>query len=155
GHEPGDDLQLTGPGRVPVRMTLVSNVPVDHLELIVNGRVAVTVPLAGGRTSADTPFSLSIDQSGWGVAPALGGRPREPVLDLYPFASTSPVYLSVGGAPVRSRPDALFFVQWIDRAEQAMESRPGWNSSAEREAVRALLGRARAVYAERADQAQD
>jgi TolB protein len=152
GHEPGDELQLTGSGRVPVRITLSSNVPVDHLELIMNGRVALTIPLAGDRTAADTTFSFPVERSGWLVARAWADGPREPVLDLYPFASTSPVYVTINGAPVRSREDALFFVRWIDRVEQAVDARQGWNSSAERDAVRTLLGRARAVFDERAEQ---
>ncbi len=151
GHEPGDEVPLAGPGRVPVRVTLTSHVPVDHLELVGNGQVVATMPLSGDRTTVDTSFTLPIDRSGWLVLRAYGDGPREPVLDLYPFASTSPVYLTMAGRPVRSPEDAQFFVRWINRVERATEARQGWNSSAERNAVLALLRRARAVYAERAE----
>ncbi len=155
GHEPGDELSVSGAGRLPVHVTLNSIVAVDHLELIGNGQVVASIPLVGDRTTVDTTILLPIDRSGWLVLRAWGDGPREPVLDLYPFASTSPVYISVNGAPVRSPDDALFFVKWIDRVEQATEARQGWNSSAERDAVLALLNRARAVYAERSEDSRD
>jgi hypothetical protein len=152
GIDPGDELQLRRSTRLSVHVTLRSIVPVDHLELIGNGTVVASLPLAGDRTTVDTTLLVPVERSGWLVLRAWGDGPRAPVLDLYPFASTSPVYVTVGDAPVRSREDALFFVQWIDRVEQAAEAHQGWNSSAERDAVRALLGRARAVYAERAEE---
>jgi hypothetical protein len=152
GMAPGDELRLARGARLSVRVTLRSIVPVDHLEVIGNGQVVASLPLAGDRTTADTTFEVPVERSGWLVLRAWGDGPREPVLDLYPFASTNPVYVTVGDAPVRSREDALFFVQWIDRVEQAVDARQGWNSSAERDAVRALLRRARAVYAERAEE---
>ncbi|MGH7613707.1 MAG: hypothetical protein ACREMW_06655, partial [Gemmatimonadales bacterium] len=79
-----------------------------------------------------------------------GSRPCEPVLDLYPFASTSPVYATVAGAPVRSRTDAEFFVSWIDRVTAATQAHAGWNTATEKDRVLALLGEARAEYVDRA-----
>jgi len=69
-----------------------------------------------------------------------------PVLDLYPYATTSPIYLSVGGEPTRSARDAAYFVAWIDRLSQAASSYPDWRSAAEKEHVQKLLSDARAVY---------
>jgi hypothetical protein len=71
------------------------------------------------------------------------------VLDLYPFASTSPVYVEVGGAPVRSREDADYFVRWMDRVLAAARAHSDWNTPAERDAVLAQLDRARAEYVAR------
>jgi hypothetical protein len=152
GIDPGDELQLRRGARLSVRVTLKSIVPMDHLELIENGKVVASLPLAGERTTADTTLQLAVERSGWLLLRAWGDGPRAPVLDMYPFASTSPVYITVADGQVRSREDALFFVQWIDRVEQATEAHRGWNSTAERDAVLALLRRARAVYAARAEQ---
>jgi len=49
------------------------------------------------------------------VLRAYSDRAEMPVLDLYPFASTSPIYLRVGNQPVRAAEDAAFFVKWIER----------------------------------------
>ncbi len=70
------------------------------------------------------------------------------MLDLYPYATTSPIYISVGGEPTRSAKDAAYFVAWIDRLSQAANSYPDWRSAAEKEHVQKLLSDARAVYAQ-------
>ncbi|HKE88691.1 MAG TPA: CehA/McbA family metallohydrolase, partial [Gemmatimonadales bacterium] len=148
GKEPGDEVALTAhPSPLTAHVSLRSTVPIDHLEVIVNGAVAASLPLHGDRRSADTTFALPVARSGWVLVRAYGDGPVEPVLDLYPFASTSPVYVTVDGAATRSPEDARFFVQWIDRVTRAARAHTGWNTAVERDSVLALLDRARAVYA--------
>jgi TolB protein len=154
GRGPGEDLLLPD---VPapalsvlrVHVTLRSLVPVDHLEIVGNGKVVASIPLSGDRTTADTTLMIPVSQSGWLLLRARGDGPREPVLDLYPFGSTSPVYVTVGGAPVRSDEDASYFVRWIDRIAQAAAAYPAWNTAAERDSVLALIQRARAEFVRR------
>jgi len=74
------------------------------------------------------------------------------VLDLYPFASTSPIYVSVGDKPARSADDAAFFVRWIERMEAATRASTAWNTLAEQAAVLRTLAVAKAVWQERAQQ---
>ena len=57
------------------------------------------------------------------------------MLDLYPFATTSPIYVTVGGQPVRSPGDAAYFLAWIDRLEQNVLAFADWNSTGERDQV--------------------
>src|SRR5213078_3376530 len=114
GHEIGDELRLPAHGaRLTARVVLRSNVPIDHLELVGNGSVVATLPLTGDRTAMDTAFSVAVERSGWYLLRAWSERARTPVLDVYPFGSTSPIYARVGDAPERSREDAAFFVRWI------------------------------------------
>jgi TolB protein len=129
---------------------LESNVPVDHLEIVGNGAVVATLPLRGGGTTAHDTVAIPVTRSGWYVLRAYSDRAELPVLDLYPFASTSPIYVRVGDEPVRSREDAEFFVRWIDRVEQGVQRHAGWNTAGEQAAVLHLLREARAVYVERA-----
>jgi hypothetical protein len=96
-----------------------SIVPVEHLEVVANGAVVAAVPLAGDRTSADTTLTLPAERSGWYTLRAWSEHATHPVLDIYPFATTSPVYVTVGGAPARSAKDAAYFVAWIDRLAAA------------------------------------
>jgi TolB protein len=84
------------------------------------------------------------------VLRAWSDHAEPPVLDLYPFGSTSPIYVRVGRQPVYSPDDAEWFVRWIDRVDQAVRAHEAWNTPEEREHVLRLLGRARAVYAEQA-----
>ena len=80
---------------------------------------------------------------------AWADRPRLPVLDLYPFASTSPVYVQVGEGRVRSPTDAAWFVRWVDRVIAAAGAHTGWNTAGERAAVMAQLTRAREEFVDR------
>ncbi|HYL22004.1 MAG TPA: hypothetical protein VEU74_09585, partial [Gemmatimonadales bacterium] len=119
----------------------------DHLEVIGNGRVVATITLDGDRTAASASVTIPVTHSGWFVLRAWSDRAEQPVLDLYPFASTSPIYVRVGREPVRSPEDAEFFLKWLDRLQQAAEAHESWRTPAEREHVIGLIDRARAVYA--------
>jgi hypothetical protein len=69
-----------------------------------------------------------------------------PVLDLYPFGSTSPIYVQVGDDPVRSPQDAAFFLRWIGRLETVARATRSWNTPAEQALVLRNLAEARAVF---------
>ena len=150
GRDVGDEIRLPASGRLTARVRLRSSVPLDHLELVGNGRVVAVIPLRGDRTAASDTVSVAVKHSGWYVLRAWSDHAETPVLDLYPFASTSPIYVRVGREPVRSPDDAAFFVRWIDRLDQAAQAHEGWNTPGEREHVLRLLAQARGVYAAQA-----
>jgi hypothetical protein len=153
GQEPGATIaRPAGTHRLQAHVRLVSAVPVDHLEVIGNGRVVATVPLQKGGTFADATVPLEASRSGWFVLRARADRPRLPVLDLYPFASTSPVYVELGGEPARSAEDAAWFSRWIARVEETARAHAAWNSPREREEALAQIARARAEMARRSGQ---
>jgi Tol biopolymer transport system component len=148
--EIGDELRLTaGRHRLQARVSLRSHIPIDHLEIVRNGVVVTSVPLDSDRMQARAVVPLEVDQSGWYIVRAYADGPRAPILDLYPFASTSPIYVTVADRPVRSRQDAEFFVKWIDRVRQDAEAHTGWNTSAERRSVLDLIAKARAEFERR------
>ena len=104
---------------------------------------------SGIRGSASAAVPITVAASGWYVLRAYADRAELPVLDRYPFGSTSPVYVTVGNEPVRSPEDAEFFTRWIDRLDEAAQLHQGWNTAAEREHVLRLLAEARRVMAAR------
>jgi len=112
----GDELKLDRAQRaVKFTLRLRSIVPVDHVDLVCNGRV---VKSFAGRTPIDHgEFSGSIDlaASGWCLARASTDQSRYPVLDNYAYATTSPVYVTIAGRAPRSPEDARYFAAWIDR----------------------------------------
>jgi len=71
------------------------------------------------------------------------------VLDVYPYASTSPIYVIVGGRPIRSRPDAEYFIAWIERLQSAARESSAWNTTQEKTQVLGDLEQARAVFESR------
>ncbi len=150
GKELGSELTLPpGGGELVARIRLRSNVPVDHLEVVRNGEVAAKVPLPGDRTTVSTSLRLPVTQSGWYLLRARGAGPVYPVLDFYPYATTSPIYVTVGGEPIRSPSAAAYFVAWITRLEAATRASKDWNTKEEQ--IRALetLGRAKAEFERR------
>ena len=150
GRGIGEEIRLSATSRqLTARVSMRSNVPVDHLEIIGNGKVVATIPLSGNRMTANDTIAISIAESGWFVLRAYAERATMPVLDLYPFASTSPIYVQVGDTPVRSADDAAFFIRWIDRITETTRTSTAWNSPAEQAAALRMLGEARAVFQSR------
>jgi TolB protein len=142
----GDVVRLPQEGSLEYRAVLRANVPVDHLELMWNGRVAATLNTGSDRRSADVRGSLPVNGSGWMLLRAWNDGPHPDVLDLYPYATTSPIYVHVRDQPRRSRDAATYFLRWLDRIQTATEQNPSYRTGAEREAVLQDVGRARAFY---------
>ena len=151
GHQAGDEIRLpSGGGRLRVRAVLKSFVPVERLELVGRGGHVARFALRGDSTMATVDTTISVERSGWYTLRAWGTQSRHPVLDIYPFATTSPIYVTVGGEPVRSPEAAGYFVRWIDRLDSLARASTAWNSNAEREGTLRKFAEARAVFAAQA-----
>ena len=150
GRELGAEVQLPAAGRqVVAAVRLRSNVPVDHLELVLNGTVVREIPLDPDRKSATDTVRVPVNRSGWLLLRARGDSAAYPTLDVYPYATTSPIYLTVGGRPARSPEDARYFIAWLDRIRSSVDAHRDWNSDAERAETLDMLARARAEYERR------
>ncbi|MGH7677286.1 MAG: CehA/McbA family metallohydrolase, partial [Gemmatimonadaceae bacterium] len=145
-REAGSEIRLPfGTHRVRARVTLRSNLPVDNLEIIGNGRV-----LAKLRGSVrDTTLTFPVSANGWFLARAYSTAPRLPILDLYPFASTSPVYLTVGNTATACGADAEFFLRWINLLSQRVRADTSWNTASERENTLSLISQAHQEFIRR------
>jgi TolB protein len=146
-QQAGGELHLP-PGETKVKFSgwLRSIVPVDHLEVICNGRVVRELKLNDDRESADIEDAIPLSQSGWCLLRAWSEKAEHPVLDAYPYATTSPIYVTVAGSVAKPTEDAAYFIAWIDRMIQNAKSNPDWNTEAEKISVLNLLEQARIVY---------
>jgi hypothetical protein len=152
GEQPiGGEVRLEEKREVRFSAEMFSIVPVDHLQVVCNGKVKRELALDGKRTSAHVDGSIPLESSGWCVLRAFSEKAEYPILDLYPYATTSPVYVSVAGAPVRSAADAAYFVAWVDRLIAGARSNTSWNTEGEKESVLSLLREARQKYAKMAE----
>jgi TolB protein len=143
----GDELALQQPqSAVTFTAKLRSIVPVDHLEVVCNGKVAQTLKLDAARTSSDVAGTLPVNESGWCVLRASSDRAEYPVLDNYVYATTSPIYICVGGQMPRAPEDARYFAAWIARVTESTAAYPDWNSPTEKNYVLGRLAEARAIY---------
>lgn len=144
GHSPGDELRFpAGVHPVTARVSLRSNVPVERLEIVANGVVVAPIPLSADSLRADATIPLPITRSGWLTLRAYARHSAPAVLDVYPFATTSPIYVIVADRPIRSPEAARWFVRWIERLEAGAAAHPGWNDAAEKAEVLGRLAQAR------------
>jgi len=147
GQQIGGELTLAGPvSTMKFTAWLRSFVPVDHLQVICDGEIVRELPTSIDHRNADVSGSIPVTKSGWCVLRALSDKPEYPVLDSYPYATTSPIYIDVGGKRTASAKDGAYFVAWIDRLLDAAGSNSDWNSPEEKQEVLDLLQKGRSVY---------
>jgi len=147
GEMVGSELKFdVAPAGVAFTAKLRSIVPVDHLEVVCNGKVVQSLLLDGSKESADMKGSLALQESGWCLLRAWSEKAEYPVMDKYTYATTSPVYVTIGGRRAYSKKDAEYFEAWIDRTLEVTSQYPDWNSGAEKELVLKRLREGRSVY---------
>jgi TolB protein len=150
GKMPGDEINLpAGAHALQVRGWLRSLTGIDHLEVVVNGTVVKTISLPGDNTAADFADQVTVDRSGWILLRAWNDHATPDVFDLYPYATTTPVYVTVGGKPARSQADADFFLKWIDKVRTSAAANTDYNMPAERAAVLGHTDGARRIFEQR------
>jgi hypothetical protein len=123
-----------------------SPVPIDTVEVVLNGEVIQTVNQLEGSMSVEIERSVLVDESGWLLLRASSHNPHPHILDMYPYATTSPVYINVDGKPQKSRKDAEYFLAWIARVRESAAAHGGYNSESEREKILRHIDDAAAVY---------
>jgi hypothetical protein len=147
GQPVGDELKLDrAQDAVAFTAKLRSIVPVDHLELVCKGRVVQSFLLDGPKDSADIKGAIPVKESGWCLLRASSDKAEYPVLDNYVYATTSPIYVTIGGKAPRSPEDAKYFSAWIDRVLDTTSRYPDWNSPEEKERVLQRLRDAKQIF---------
>ena len=154
GKTAGGEVKIPNSETVKFRVGLRSIVPVDHLEIVCNGAVAMSIPLNPSRDNVDAGGGLNLSRSGWCVLRAWAEKSEYPVLDDYPYATTSPIYVQVAGQPPRSSEHAKYFMAWIDRLMTNAQAHPSYNNDAEKQAVLDELKAARKIYEEMSGEAK-
>jgi len=135
-----------GESKVKFTAWLRSFVPIDHLQMICNGEVVRDLKLNSDQETADIEEAIPVSRSGWCLLRAWSEKAEHPVLDLYPYATTSPIYITVEGSKPDRGEDASYFVTWIDRMIDSAKSNQDWNTDAEKKAVLDMLTAARGIY---------
>jgi len=68
------------------------------------------------------------------------------VMDNYAYATTSPVYVTMGGKRAYSKKDAEYFAAWIAQTMEATSQYPDWNSAEEKKLVMGRLKEAKKIF---------
>ena len=148
----GEIIRLrAGEHRLHFRAALRAPVPIDHMEVVHNGRVVASHRFGKDRTSAEFDGEVSVSESGWILLRAFNDEAHPLIFDLYPYATTSPIYVEIEGKPARSAEDAAYFVSWMDRVIAAAAARTDYNDEREKADTLQYLGAARAVFQQRVE----
>ena len=150
--QPGDEVRLpvAGPVRVRIEWRSLKNA-VGRIELVHNGAVVASQT---AEVTPDSPavFETTFDfrQSGWLAARRMDWQSGHQT-------HTGAVFVIVHGQPIRaSASDAEFFVKWINNLIQQTSPGGAWTMflTNDREAAQARYRKARAIFEERAREAE-
>ncbi len=146
---PGSEIQLKGKKvKISYKGFMRSIIPMDHLEIISNGKVIKSIKLDGDRKSADLHGMLVVDHSAWVLLRAWNDGPNPTIQDYYPYATTGPVYLILNNQPIRSPSDASYFLAWIDKVYESAASQD-YLSDVERDLTLFNIQKARKIFEKR------
>lgn len=150
--QPGDEIREEAGGKLRVRVEWRSfKNTVGRIEVVQNGSVVAskTVEVAPGSPAA-FETTLEFQKSGWLAARRMDWQNGHQT-------HTGAVYVIVKGQPIRaSAADAEFYVKWIDNLIQQTSPGGAWSPflSHDREAAQARYRKARAIFEDRAREAE-
>ena len=148
-------------GKVIVKGTIQSIVPLDSAELVINGGKMNLGDLKqhrngnGSGTNFVFESELEINTSSWITLQTYSIKPIHPVDDDYVQATTNPIWITVADEPVRCAASAQYFIDWIDKLTTMAEGHPGWRSDKEKAHVLAQFSEARSVIERLLAEAQE
>ena len=112
-------------GEVEWTATLASAVPVDRVEVVVNGRVVATEPGLGEPGRREYRGTVALPRAGWVAVRAVGDEPQGwPSMAAYPFAHSAPVWIGEVGSvdPDAERQAARDLLRVLDVSEARFEA---------------------------------
>lgn len=154
GVQPGATLCVVG-GKVRIAVNVESQVPFEHVEILVNGNVVYaervlqnpeTTTVHQHRFEKD----ILVERSSW-IALRIRGVQHPHVFDGPVWAHTSPIYLLVDQLPISSPADAMYFVEWIDQMLRVVAARNRYASVADRQQVEARFLEAQTAFRHKAE----
>ncbi len=149
GVSPGN--ALPNGGNTSWTLTMHSAVPVDTVDIVVNGEVvwsAAGMSTPGSRTYTGT---VALPAGGWVAARARGGEPVWPSMSAYAFAHTSPVWIGRVGSTDRAAMQraAARLGPVLDAAQQQVVIAYGGEANAPKILAQFAAARARLAAAAR------
>ncbi len=148
GVQAGDSIQIMGKNETTFAFSafLRSAIPVDHLEIIWNGEVIKTLAIEASGKTADLEGSIRVKGPGWLLLRAWSKEAHPDLPDIYPYASTNPIYITVPGKAVHSKTSAAYFLKWLDRLAAAVGTNTGFRTKEEKHMIEVAIGNARKIY---------
>ncbi len=147
GHEAGDEIRAeNGPLRIEVVGGAESIVPMEAVEIIINGLPVQRIEAGSDPLAIRVAETLEITESSWVALRVRGAGHRLATNDREVYAHTSPVYVTIGERPIASRDDALFFIQQIDALISKMDEQGVFANTAQRDEIVQKFRQGQDVY---------
>src|SRR5262245_26900627 len=116
GKNPGATFKADGKQEYRITGEVLSELPLDRVEVVVNGKVARTIKPANKREqggyASEIDEKLTVESSSWIAVRCYEALPKNRVR----FAHTAPVHIEIAGKPLRPRPAEIDFL--IRRVEE-------------------------------------
>ena len=97
--------------------------------------------------NADVSGKVKVKGPGWLLIRAGSNAAHPDLPDLYPFATTNPIWISVPGNPVYiSSKSGALFSGWVERLEKIVREFSEFRAESERKLILENIGLARAFY---------
>ena len=133
---PGEEIHWqSGSLELKVRAEATSHVPMERMDLVVNGRVMASQKAEREGTLIRMRESLTIADSSWVAVRVRGKAHKLLPNDKALYAHSSPLYCYRSKRGIRFREDALYFIEQIDRLIQKVEDKGLFEDSAEKQKV--------------------
>lgn len=177
GREPGETIESARPRVLRIEAKAESQLPYHRLEIVANGEVIADATPSGARHSAAIRMEHTPVSSCWLAARAVedirpyrqrgvpfptihvkegtlhgnyfGTRRPETV-----FAHSSPAYVVVGGAPVRSYDDAGYYVRYMEKCLDWLDKEGKFLRPSDKRATLEAFREGRARWLKRQEEAQ-
>ena len=119
GRGPGEILTLGNPKVLRIQARGRSLRPFERLEIVVNGKVAASVPAQDQGRRAEISLDYPADQSLWIAARCMGGSPEEISIWTHPlFAHANPVYIDYTGRGLAEPESGCYLLDFLKPLEQ-------------------------------------
>lgn len=145
GRGIGSELRARAGDVLRVEASAGSYAPMERIELVVNGEAVASAAATDGGRYTRLVHEVIARESCW-IALRATGPAHDLVLDDALFAHTSPVYVTVDGAPVARGEDAAYFVEWIERLIAMTRAEGRFASEAQMDEVLAVFRAGQAYY---------
>ncbi|MCK4965921.1 CehA/McbA family metallohydrolase, partial [bacterium] len=168
---PGDSIHLKKGESVNIKTDVWCQFPLDRLEIIVNGEVVAEHFISREKEHSSLSLKYTPKESCWITARAyesplpykkrgvsfsqnrFRGYGPTPLNSYYgteapevPFAHTNPLYVTVGGKPIRSRKDAEYYARFLKNAMHYLRTEGVFASEEAKQSVLKLFEEGRQKF---------
>lgn len=143
---PGDSIMINPKGQtLSYSGFMRSNVPVEKVEIIWNGEIVATHSLKASIQSVDFKGTIKVKGTGWLLLRAWSENAHPDLPDLYPYASTNPIYIQSNMKNAQQKQAAEYFLKWVTRIESKINDLV-FRSDVEKNSVVSDIKNAKAFY---------